>query len=336
MTQVNFPSKFGFGGASLGNMYDVVDEETAEATLVAAWNSGVRFFDTAPVYGRGLGELRFGHVLRRYPRDEFVLSTKIGRLNRARMTSAHSALTLQGPSAGETAIFKGSLPFEVEVDYGYDAAMRSVEDSFQRLGVSHIDLVLVHDLGADHLGAAWEEQFELALKGSFRALAELRDQGVIKAWGLGNNVVEPLIRALERANPDIFMLAGRYTLLDQVALDQLFPMCAERDVPVVLGGTYNSDLLAGGHHYDYHDAPADLIAKRDRIAVICKRHGVDMRAVALQFCAAHPVVASVIPGAKSPVKVLQNAEFMKTPLPSGVWQDLKAEGFIRDDAPVPT
>jgi D-threo-aldose 1-dehydrogenase len=335
MKSLVFSNKLGFGGASLGNMYDVVDDDTAEATLAAAWQSGARHFDTAPIYGRGLGELRFGHALRQYPRDAYVLSTKVGRLNRVIPDGMGSDVTLQGPSAGEAAIFKNALPFSVEVDYGYDAAMRSVEDSFQRLGMSHIDIVYVHDLGSDHLGGAWEEHFEIAVNGSFKALTELRDQGVIKAWGLGNNVIEPQIRALDRADPDILMLAGRYTLLDQAAMDRLFPMCEARGVPMVLGGPYNSDLLAGGSHYDYHAASPEMLAKRDAIEAICKRHGVDMRAVALQFCAAHPVVVSVIPGTKSPEKAGQNAALMEIAVPPTVWEELKVQKFIRHDAPVP-
>jgi D-threo-aldose 1-dehydrogenase len=161
------------------------------------------------------------------------------------------------------------------------------------------------------------------------------DQSVIKAWGLGNNVVDPCIRALERTDIDVIQLAGRYSLMDQSALDRLFPMCSAREVPVVLGGTYNSDLLAGGRHYDYRAAAPQLVARRDRIAAICERHGVDLRAVALQFCAAHPVVASIVPGSKSPAKVRQNAELMTVDVPQHVWEELRAEGFIRQDAPLP-
>lgn len=329
------PGPLGFGGAPLGNMYDAVDEDTAEATLVAAWESGVRHFDTAPVYGTGLGEHRFGRVLRRHPRESFVLATKVGRLMRAGRDQVGKRLVLQGPSAGEAAIFRDGFPFEVEVDYGYDAALRSIEDSMQRLGMSRIDIVYVHDLGADHIGAAWEEQFEVAMTGSFRALSELRDQGVINAWGLGNNMVEPCIRALERSDPDVIQISGRYSLLDQVALDRLFPLALERGVPVVVGGPYNSDLLAGGTHYDYHPASPGMVARRDWIAEACARYGVDVRAAALQFCAAHPVVASVIPGSKSPDKVRQNAALMAEAVPAEVWQALRSEGVIREDAPVP-
>lgn len=313
----------GFGGAPLGNMFDVVDEETAETALVAAWDSGVRYFDTAPHYGSGLSEHRFGTVLRRYPREAFVLSTKVGRLLR------------RDPSRPENPPFKQGLPFRVAPDYSYDATMRSIEDSYQRLGLAQIDIAFVHDLAADHLGEAWEEQFEVARTGAFRALTELRDQGVIKGWGLGVNLTEPCVRALEQADPDVFLLAGRYSLLNQPALDQLFPMCAERGVHVVIGGPYNSGLLAGGRTFDYQDAPADMVDKRDRISAICTRHDVDIRSAALQFCAAHQVVAAIIPGAKHPEKVRDNARLMRAAIPATLWDELRSERLIPEDAPVP-
>lgn len=318
------PGPLGFGGAPLGNMFDVVDEATAEAALVAAWDSGVRYFDTAPHYGSGLSEHRFGTVLRRYPREQFVLSTKVGRL--LRPDASHP----------ENPPFKESLPFRVELDYSYDGVMRSIEDSYQRLGLAQIDIAFVHDLAADHLGDAWEEQFEIARTGAFRALAELRDQGVIKGWGLGVNRTEPCVRAIEQADPDVFLLAGRYSLLNQPALDRLFPLCAERGVHVVVGGPYNSGLLAGGRNFEYQEAPADMIEKRDRIAAICERHGADIRSAALQFCAAHPVVAAIIPGAKRPDKVRENARLMAATVPAAVWEELREEALIPADAPVPT
>ncbi len=317
------PGPLGFGGAPLGNMFDVVDEATAEAALVAAWNSGVRYFDTAPHYGSGLSEHRFGTVLRRYPRDEFVLSTKVGRL--LRPDTSHP----------ENPPFRQGLPFRVETDYSYDATMRSVEDSLQRLGLARIDIAFVHDLAADHLGDAWEDQFDVARTGAFRALTKLRDERVIKGWGLGVNLTEPCIRALELADPDIFLLAGRYSLLNQPALDGLFPMCAERGVQVVVGGPYNSGLLAGGRNFDYQDAPPEMVEKRDRIAAICERHCADIRAAALQFCAAHPVVAAIIPGAKRPDKVRENARLMTMLVPAAVWEELKHEALVPADAPVP-
>lgn len=323
MTHFAPPGPLGFGGAPLGNMFDVIDDASADDALVAAWETGVRYFDTAPHYGSGLSEHRFGTMLRRYPREQFVLSTKVGRLFRA------------DPSRPENPPFKDSLPFRIETDYSYDATIRSIEDSYQRLGLAQIDIAFVHDLAEDHLGDAWTEQFEVARTGAFRALTELRDQGVIKGWGLGVNRTEPCVRALEQADPDVFLLAGRYSLLNQPALDRLFPMCAERGVHVVVGGPYNSGLLAGGRNFEYAEAPAEMIEKRDRIAAVCQRHGADIRSAALQFCAAHPVVAAIIPGAKKRERVEENARLMAATVPGEVWAELKAEGLIPEDAPTP-
>ncbi len=324
MTHFAPPGPLGFGGAPLGNMFEAVDDDTAEAALTAAWNSGVRYFDTAPHYGSGLSEHRFGNVLRRFPREAFTLSTKVGRLLRP------------DASRPDNAPFVDGLPFRVEADYSYDATMRSVEDSCQRLGLAQIDIAYVHDLAADHLGDAWEDQFEVARNGAFRALTRLRDEGMIKGWGLGVNLTEPCIRALEQADPDVFLLAGRYSLLNQPALDRLFPMCAKRGVHVVVGGPYNSGLLAGGRNYEYQEAPPEMIARRDRIAAVCARHGADIRSAALQFCAAHPVVAAIIPGAKRAEKVEENARLMAATVPAALWQGLKDEGLIPVNAPIPS
>jgi D-threo-aldose 1-dehydrogenase len=318
------PGPLGFGGAPLGNMFGVVDEGTAEGALVAAWESGVRYFDTAPHYGSGLSEHRFGNVLRRYPREDFVLSTKIGRLLRA------------DPLAPENPPFVSALKFRGEYDYSYDGAMRSIEDSYQRLGFPQIDIVYIHDIAEDHHGAEWEDLFATAMNGAAKALISLREQGVIKAWGLGVNLTEPCERALEQSDPDLFLLAGRYSLLNQPALERLFPACEQRGVHVVIGGPYNSGLLAGGRNFEYQEAPREMVEKRDRIAAVCAHHGVDLRAAALKFCAAHPVVAAIIPGAKHAVKVRENAELMKQRIPAALWDELRREGLLPDGAPIPS
>ena len=317
------PGPLGYGGAPLGNMFGPIDEPTAHATLDAAWEGGIRYFDTAPHYGSGLSEHRFGEALRDRPRGEFALSTKVGRLLRP------------DASQPENPPFVDGLPFRVEADYGFDATLRSVEDSLQRLGMDRIDIAFIHDLAEDHLGAGWTGIFDQAMEGAARALIRLRDEGTIKGWGLGVNRTEACERALAMSDPDIFLLAGRYSLLDTSALDGLFPACAERGVHVVVGGPYNSGLLAGGKHYDYADAPADKIAARDRIAAICGRFGVDLRAAALQFCAAHPVVAAVIPGARHADRVRQNLDLMHQPIPPAFWSALKAEGVLAEEAPTP-
>jgi D-threo-aldose 1-dehydrogenase len=325
MTKPHFapPGPLGFGGAPLGNMFDVVSEETAEAALVAAWETGVRHFDTAPHYGSGLSEHRFGNVLRRYPREEFVLSTKVGRIMRP------------APGGADNPPFVQGLPFRGEYDYSYDATMRSIEDSYQRLGLAQIDIAYIHDVAADHHGDAWQELFEIAMSGAAKALIRLRDEGVIKGWGLGVNLTEPCERALEMSDPDVFLLAGRYSLLNQPALDRLFPMCAERGVHVVVGGPYNSGLLAGGRNFEYQEAPQEMVQKRDRMAEVCSRHGVDLRSAALQFCAAHPVVAAIIPGAKHADKVRENARLMAAAIPPALWDELREEGLLPTGAPTP-
>lgn len=314
----------GFGGAPLGNMFELVSETDATATLEAAWDAGIRYFDTAPEYGPGISEHRFGQVLRNKPRDEFVLSTKVGRLLRA-----------DASKGGQHGPFVAGLPFRVDYDYTADGVRRSIEDSLQRLGLARIDVAFIHDCAEDAHGDRWLEVFDIAMRGAAVALTRLREEGVIRAWGLGVNRVEPCVMALEQADPDTFLLAGRYSLLNQPALDTLFPRCAERGVHVVVGGPYNSGLIAGGTTFEYQEAPPDKVAARDRLAAVADRHRVDLRAAALQFCAAHPVVASVIPGSKSPDRVHQNMELMQQPIPASFWEELKREGALPENAPTP-
>ncbi len=325
MTGTRFkpPGPLGYGGAPLGNMFAAVDEATARGALEAAWAGGIRYFDTAPHYGSGLSEHRFGEVLRDRPREEFVLSTKVGRLLR--------------PDAArpENPPFVHGLPFRVALDYSYDGALRSIEDSLQRLGLDRIDIAFIHDIAEDALGPRWTAVFDEAMAGAARALTRLREEGVIRGWGLGVNRVEACERALAMSDPDVFLLAGRHSLLNTPALGSLFPACAGRGVHVVIGGPYNSGLLAGGRHYEYAEAPPEMVAKRDRMAAIAAAHGTDLRAAALQFCAAHPVVAAVIPGAKSAGRVRENLALMAQPVPAGFWQSLQAEGLLPAGAPTP-
>jgi D-threo-aldose 1-dehydrogenase len=318
------PGPIGFGGAPLGNMFAAVDEATAEATLVAAWEANIRYYDTAPHYGAGLSEHRFGAVLRSHPRDSFVLSTKVGRVLKPDPT------VLAGPPP-----FDAGLPFRAEYDYSADGTLRSIEDSLQRTGLARIDVVYVHDIAEDAHGAAWRTRFDEAMKGAGRALIRLREEGVIRAWGLGVNRIEACEAALEQSDPDIFLLAGRYTLLDQSALPTLFPRCAARDVRVVVGGPFNSGLLAGGAHFNYVPASAALLDRRALLLSVCEAHGVDLRAAALQFCAAHPVVCAVIPGAKSAEKVAQNVMLINQHILPSFWQALKDDHLISSDVPMP-
>ncbi len=317
------PGPLGCGGAPIGNLFAPLTDEAARAALDAAWEIGIRHFDTAPLYGFGLSERRFGTALRARPRDAFTLSTKVGRL-----------LTPIRDPARERLGYVDALPFEVTFDYSADGARRSIEASLDRLGLDRIDIAYIHDVGEDTHGPAWRDRFDAAMAGAVPALRRMREEGMIRAWGLGVNLVEPCLCALDAADPDLFLLAGRYTLLDTAALDTLFPRCAARHASVVVGGPYNSGLLAGGNTYNYAPAAAEMIARRDRLAAACRRHGVDLRAAALQFCAAHPVVAAVIPGARSAEEVRQNAALMAAAIPPALWGELRDLGLIPAHAPV--
>jgi D-threo-aldose 1-dehydrogenase len=313
----------GAGSAPLGNLGTVVPEEDAIACLDAAWDAGIRHYDTAPHYGAGLAEHRLGNALRGRPRDSYTLSTKVGRL-------LHAAPDT--PAMSEN--FLHALPFHRTFDYTAAGTIRSLEDSHQRTGLSRFDIVYIHDCAEDWHGAAWKERFREAMNGAAQVLTEMRDRGEIRAWGMGLNLVEPALACLEEEQPDIFLIAGRYTLLDHTALARLFPACANRGVKVVLGGPYNSGLLAGGTTFNYQPAKTEVVARADAIRAICERHGTDIKAAALQFCAAHPVVAAVIPGPRTAGEVQQNAALMRTKIPGALWTDLRRAGLLPEGAPV--
>jgi D-threo-aldose 1-dehydrogenase len=318
------PGPLGLGGAPLGNLFAPIAEEEAEAAIEAAWDAGIRFFDTAPLYGFGLSEHRFGRVLRRRRRDAFALCTKVGRI-----LDPDEAVPRERPP------FVDGLPFRVRYDYSADGTLRSIEHSLARLGLLRLDVVLIHDCAEDPHGPAWPERFEEAMQGAAPALTRLREEGVIRAWGLGVNNVEPCLLALERADPDLFLIAGRYTLLDQAALHVLLPACAARGASLVIGGPYNSGLLAGGTTFNYAPAPPELVERRDRVAALCAAHGVSLKAAALRFCSAPSAVACVIPGGRSAAEVAENARLMAEPIPPALWQALRAQGLIPPGAEVP-
>jgi D-threo-aldose 1-dehydrogenase len=325
MSRFNPHGPLGLGGAPIGNLFYRVPAHVAKETIEAAWAAGIRHFDTAPHYGAGLSERRLGDGLRAYPRDAYTLSTKVGRLLE--------------PTASVPEIdcgFVGALSFRRKLDYSAAGAHRSVEDSLQRLGLPNLDVVYIHDVAEDWLGPDWKKHFADAMAGAAKALSEKRRLGTIKAWGLGVNRVEPCLAALEAADPDIFLVAGRYTLLDQSALDRLLPACERRGVGVVIGGPYNSGLLAGGTTFNYEKAPPALVARTQAIKEICDRYDVDLKAVALQFCAAHPAVVAVLAGARTPSEATENAALMGVPVPGAVWTELKEAGLIPETAPVPS
>lgn len=314
----------GMGTAPMGNLITEVSDEDAIASATAAWDAGVRHFDTAPHYGAGLAEHRLGRHLRTHPRDAYTLSTKIGRILRADATI---------PELSEN--FLNALPFRRSIDYSAAGTIRSLEDSQQRMGLTRFDIVYIHDCSEDWHGPAWRDRFAEAMAGAARQLSAMRARGEIRAWGMGLNLVEPALACLEAADPDIFLIAGRYTLIDHTALAKLFPACAAKGVKVVLGGPYNSGLLAGGTTFNYEPARADILARAQAVRSICDRHDTDIRAAALQFCAAHPVVAAVIPGPRSAAEAAQNAELMDAEIPGQLWADLRAAGLLPDGAPTP-
>ena len=314
----------GMGGAPLGNLGTAISDEEADQAVEAGGAGGSRHFPPAPNSGGGLSERRMGNGLRDKPRDSYTLSSKVGRL----LDPVDSVPELDHG-------FQHAARFARRLDYTHDGALRSVEDSLGRLGVDRLDIVYIHDCAADWLGDSWREQFDIAMLGAARALARLRDEGTIRAWGFGVNLVEPCLLALEQADPDLFLIAGRYTLLDQTALAGLLPACERHGAHVVIGGPYNSGLLAGGTTFDYQLAAPEMAARAKRIASVCARHDVDLKAAALQFCAAHPTTAAVIPGPRTAMEATQNAEMMQQSIPPALWMELKAEGLLPPEAPVP-
>ena len=321
----------GMGCAPLGELFVRVDDAAAQAALQAAWSGGVRYFDTAPEYGFGLSEHRVGQFLRQRPRNEFVLSTKVGRL----LHAPHEVSKYRKTS------WTGGLDFDFRFDYGYDAVMRSVEDSYQRLGLNRVDVLLIHDLDVFTHGSQLQVDAYLhqLLTGGWRALTELRGSGVIGAIGAGLNDAGTILRLLESADLDFILLAMRYTLLEQDTLDVELPRCAEKGVGLVVGGVFNSGITATGAvpgaYYNYAPAAAQIMQRVVQIEAVCRRHNVDLPAAALQFPLGHPSVAAVIPGAFSATQVERNLAHFCQPIPAEFWAELKAEKLIRSDAPVP-
>jgi D-threo-aldose 1-dehydrogenase len=323
----------GLGGAALGNLYAAVDEEQAHATVERALELGIRYFDTAPYYGYGLSEERFGRAIAGIGREAIVLSSKVGRLLVPRPGEPRSD---QG--------FVGANCFDPVFDYSYDGVMRSFESSLERLGVDRIDVLLMHDIGALTHGAEQHAKlFGTAMEGGFRAMAELRSSGAVGAIGLGVNECEVCVESLRHADPDCFLLAGRYTLLEQDALDELLPLCEARGVSIIVGGPFNSGVLVEGDagepgvslpHYDYAGASVGILDRVARIRAVCEAHQVPLPAAALQLPLHHPAVACVIPGARAPEEVASNAAWLECDIPAALYRDLRSAGLLRSDAPI--
>jgi D-threo-aldose 1-dehydrogenase len=322
----------GFGAGALGNLYRELSDADATAALRTAMDRGVQYFDTAPHYGFGLSEKRLGFVLGEIGETpDIVISSKVGRVL-VPTTASNLRTSRQG--------FISAEPYDSVFDYSYDGVMRSFDESRRRLG-RDIDILYVHDLGRRTHGERHTPQMRLFMDEGYRAIRDLRDRGAVRAIGLGVNEWQICEEVLAAADLDIILLAGRYTLLEQQALESFLPLCVRRGVAVVVGGPYNSGILArddqtrGGAHYDYGRAPADVMARVDSIAAVCLRHRVPVAAAALQFPLAHPAVVSVIPGMSSAAEVDAAVRWMSIPIPAACWQELRHEGLLRADAPIP-
>ncbi|HJU20678.1 MAG TPA: aldo/keto reductase [Stellaceae bacterium] len=315
----------GLGCATLGGRRVPVGRTQAEAIVRAAWEAGVRYVDAAPYYGSGQAERAVGDALRGERRDDWVLSTKVGRLLRPR-----SDLVADPDN-------RYPLPFEAVFDYSYDGVMRSFEDSLQRLGLARIDILYVHDIGAMQHGTEAHPRLMRSLReGGYRALEELRRSGAVRAIGIGVNEREVLIEALEWGEWDAFLLAGRYTLLEQAPLDDLLPQCLSRGVSVIVGGPLNSGILAGRETWNYRPAPPEIVARAEAIRTLCERHGVPLAAAALQFPLAHKAVAAIIPGPRNVSEFEDNLRLFQQPIPAELWADLRALRLLHPDAPTPS
>jgi len=321
----------GMGGGPLGDLWEVIPEAQADGTVAAAWDGGIRFFDTAPFYGHGKSEHRVGRDLRNRARESFVLSTKVGRI-------------YSRPERGdlyEPGFWAGGLRFNFRADYTRAGVLRSYEDSLQRLGLPKVDALLVHDLDLGFFKteeAVQDRLRQLDEGGGFAALKELKERGEIGAVGAGINVTGMIPRFLERFDMDYFLVAMPYTLLNQEALDLELPLCVERGVGVVIGAPFASGILAlgpGRGTYRYAAAPPEIVEKARGIEAVCSRYGVPLGAAALQFPLGHPAVAAVIPGPNSPAQAQKNLEWVRVPIPADLWSELKAEGLLRTDAPTP-
>ena len=320
---------FGFGSAHIGELYNLVDEADSRATMDAAWGAGVRFYDTAPWYGRGLSEHRLGGFLRTKPRSEFQITTKVGR-------------TLHRPKDLKTfsrAPWTGGLNFEVHFDYSYDGVMRSYEHALQRLALDKVDALVIHDLDAGFHGdklAGYEKQL---FDSGMRALAELKAAGDVKAYGIGVNLGETLEGTAARVSIDFALVAMPYTLLDQASLHTGMAACVKRGVSVIIGAPFASGILVTGSQagakYAYGNASPEIQAKVRGIEVVCDAHGVALPAAALQFPLAHPAVVSIIPGAARASEVIANIASLEAPIPAAFWTDLKARNLIDKESPVP-
>jgi len=319
---------FAFGTAPIGNFLREIDEDTAQAMIDRAWDGGVRFYDTAPMYGHGLSELRLGAALRWKKRSDFVVASKVGRVLRPGRRSDI-----------DFSPWANAAPNTMHFNYSYDGTMRSFEDTLQRLALEHVDMLFIHDIDRFTRGDDQPEVFQEAMDGCWRALESLRSQGLVKAIGVGVNEWEVCHAALKQRDFDCFLLAGRYTLLEQDALDDFLPLCEKRDAAVLVGGGFNSGILATGAvpgaKYNYSPAPPAIMDKVAKIETVCREFEVPLPAAALQFVVAHPAIPSFCAGTRTVEQLDQNLAWFSHPIPGDFWAELKRRRLLREDAPVP-
>lgn len=314
-------TELGFGGAPIGAVGERLSDDQVDEIVQSAWDKGIRYFDTAPLYGHGLSEKRLGRNLIRFPRDQFAMSTKVGRL-------------LVPRERGERfAGMRDNEPVAIQYDYSADAVRKSIESSLERLGLDRVDILLCHDIDKWTHGEEQPGIYKAAAEGALPALHRLREEGTVRAIGLGVNESAVCTRVMREFDPDCFLLAGRFTLLEQEPLDEMLPLCLNKNVSVIIGGPYNSGLLANADRrratYDYKPAPDDLWEKAQRIREVCMSHEIDMRVAALQYPLRHRAVASVIPGMWSLNEVEMNLKFIQSDIPDSLWSDLAQAGLSR-------
>lgn len=316
----------GLGCSQMGGLYRATSAREVEDVFACAWAAGVRYFDTAPYYGYTRSEHRLGTQLAECPRSEYVVSTKVGRLMRPDASVA--------PGDGDWA---NPYPFRPHYDYSYSGVMRSFEDSQQRLGLAHIDILYVHDIGRDTHGDQHAHYWaQLTHGGGFRALDELRNSGIARAVGLGVNEWQVLMESMQEFDLDCTMLAGRYTLLEQDSLSPCMDMCMRRGVSIIAAGPFNSGILAGNTKFNYAEAPPDVVTRVRALTQVCQEFDVPVQAAAMQFPLAHPVVVSCVTGTRTATQLEQTLDWLETPIPAELWQTLRHRGLLHADAPVPT
>jgi D-threo-aldose 1-dehydrogenase len=325
------PFTFGLGGVPLGNEFSVVTDKDAYAILEAAWSAGIRYYDVSPWYGLGLAERRYGNFLHNKKRSEYVISSKVGKLLKASKTARNRKLFPFSPS-----------PNDVIFDYTASGVRRSIEDSLQRLGIDSLDIAFVHDISSDNklLPTSWQEQFDIAVKGAFPELTRMREEGLIKGWGIGVNTPEPILRVLSEADPDVCLMASQYSLIDHKnALNQLFPAVRRKNASLVVGSSLNAGFISGSPRYNYgkdsYKIPAEFLEKRKKLREVAANHGVDLRTAALQFSASPDVAAALVVGASTEQQILADYTSMQTRIPAEFWAELKAQKLIEQNAPTP-